>query len=110
MTQADAAPDAKFSLEVVKLLLQVVWADGEVAAEEAEALHDYAVRAGVGRGEIEMLDAGLAGQSPLPAPNLGVLKGRRTEVLRAVQKLLVADERMHEDEEALLGEISALLK
>jgi hypothetical protein len=108
---ANAAPaDATFALEVVKLLLQAVWADGEVAAEEAEALHDYAVRSGVGQTEIETLDACLTGQSPLPPPNLGLLKGRRTEVLRIVQKLLMADERIHEDEEALLGEISLLLK
>src|SRR5690348_8446493 len=102
----DGVSDAKFSLEVVKLLLQAVWADGEVAEEEAEALHDYAVRAGVDRYEIETLDACLAGQAPLPPPNLGLLKSRRTEALRAVQKLLVADARMHEDEEALLAEIS----
>jgi uncharacterized tellurite resistance protein B-like protein len=104
------SPDAKFALEVVKLLLQVVWADGEVASEEAEALHDYAVRSGVGRAEIELLDACLTGDAPLPPPNLGLLKSRRTEVLRNVQKLLMADDRMHEDEEALLADISTLLK
>lgn len=110
MAQEDDASDAKFSLEVVRLLLQAVWADGEVAAEEAEALHDYAVRAGVDRTEIELLDACLAGQAPLPPPNLGLLKGRRTEALRAVRRLLEADDRIHEDEEALLEEISTLLE
>jgi uncharacterized tellurite resistance protein B-like protein len=109
MAPDEAAADPKFALEVVKLLLQVVWADGEVAPEETEALHDYAVRSGVGQTEIASLDACLTGQSPLPPPNLGLLKGRRTDVLRIVQKLLMADERMHEDEEELLGEISALL-
>ncbi len=109
MTGEGVSADAKFGFEVVKLLLQAVWADGEVAAQEAEALHDYAVRTGVTQAEIETLDACLTGQAPLPPPNLGLLKTRRTEVLRVVQKLLRADDRMHEDEEALLGEIASLL-
>jgi uncharacterized tellurite resistance protein B-like protein len=102
--------EVKFAFEVMKLLLQAVWADGEVATEEAEALHDYAVRAGVPQSEIETLDACLTGQAPLPLPNLGLLKPRRNEVLRLVQRMLRADDRMHEDEEALLGEIASLLE
>ena len=109
MSQPEGAPDAEFAFELVKLLLQAVWADGEVAAEEAEALHDFAVRSGVRPSDIESLDGCLAGLAPLPLPNLGLLKTRRTDVMRAVQKLLTADPRMHEDEEALLGEISTLL-
>lgn len=104
-----AAAEGAFAFEVVKLLLQAVWADGEVAEEEAEALHDYAVRAGVGRAEVEMLDACLVGQQPLPPPNLGLLRTRRTEVLRHVHKLVRSDARVHEDEEALIAEVSALL-
>jgi uncharacterized tellurite resistance protein B-like protein len=101
--------DPKLSFEVVKLLLQAVWADHEVAAEEAEALHDYAVRAGVAEAELETLDACLSGQRPLVPPNLGLLKGHRTEVLRAVRKLLASDQRIHEEEEALLATIATLL-
>lgn len=102
--------DPKLSFEVVKLLLQAVFADHEVAEEEAEALHDYAVRAGVSEVELETLDACLAGQQPLLPPNLGMLKGHRTEVLRAVRKLVTSDQRIHEEEEALLDQIAALLK
>jgi uncharacterized tellurite resistance protein B-like protein len=106
---ADATLDPKLSLEVVKLLLQAVFADHEVAAEEAEAIHDYAVRAGISELELETLDACLAGQQPLLPPNLGLLKGHRTEVLRAVRKLLTSDQRIHEEEEALLDQIATLL-
>jgi len=102
--------DPKLSFELMKLLLQAVWADGEVAEEEAEALHDYAVRAGIGKGEIETLDACLAGQQPLLPPNLGMLKAHRTDVLRAVKKLLTSDQRIHEEEEALLDQLSTLLR
>jgi uncharacterized tellurite resistance protein B-like protein len=101
--------DPILALEIVKLLLQAVFADHEVATEEAEALHDYAVKSGVPRGEIETLDACLAGQQPLMPPNLGLLKGHRLEVLRAVRSLLASDQRMHEEEEALLDQIAALL-
>jgi hypothetical protein len=105
----DGTLDPKLSFEVVKLLLQAVWADHEVAAEEAEALHDYAVRAGVLDAELETLDACLAGQRPLLPPNLGLLKGHRTQVLRAVRKLLASDQRIHEEEEALLDTLATLL-
>jgi uncharacterized tellurite resistance protein B-like protein len=101
--------DAKFAFEVTKLLLQAVWADGEVADEEATALHDFAVRSGVELADIETLDGCLSGESPLPLPNLGLLRQRRTEVMRAVQKLLASDQRIHEDEEAILGQLAELL-
>lgn len=106
---SDDDANGPFALEVVKLLLQAVWADGEVAVEEAEALHDYAVRARISQTEIESLDACLVGQAPLPPPDLGLLRGRREEVLQAVRELVLADARIHEEEEALLGEISSLL-
>jgi uncharacterized tellurite resistance protein B-like protein len=109
MSDAAAVEDGAFAFELVKLLLQAVWADGEVAEEEAEALHDFAVRSGVGAAEIEALDACLIGQQPLPPPNLGVLRGRRTEVMREVRKLVTSDARVHEEEEALVAEISTLL-
>jgi uncharacterized tellurite resistance protein B-like protein len=105
----EVALDPKLSFEVVKLLLQAVFADHEVAEEEAEAIHDYAVRAGVPDVELETIDACLAGQQPLLPPNLGLLKNHRTEVLRAVRKLLTSDQRIHEEEEALLTQIAALL-
>lgn len=108
MSRDDSA-DPEFAFEVAKVLLHAVWADGEVADEEAEAVHDYAVRAGVTPAAIETLDACLVGQSPLPVPNLGILRPRRTEVLRQMQKLVRSDRRIHEEEEELIAEVSALL-
>ena len=110
MSGAADASDPKLAFEVVKLLLQVVWADGEVAREEAAALHDFAVRSGVEMADIETLDGCLTRESPLPLPNLGLLRDKRTEVLREVQRLLVSDERIHEEEEATLQQISELLR
>ena len=109
MSVSEARADPEFAFEVTKLLLQAVWADGEVAAEEAAAVHDYAVRSGVEPSAVATLDACLAAGAPLPLPNIGLLRGRRVEVMRAVQKLLASDQRIHEDEEALLHQISELL-
>jgi uncharacterized tellurite resistance protein B-like protein len=109
MTVRASAAEAKFAFEVTKLLLQAVWADGEVADEEAAAVHDFAVRSGVELADIETLDGWLGGEAPLPLPNLGLLREKRTEVMRALQKLLASDQRIHEDEEAILAQISELL-
>jgi uncharacterized tellurite resistance protein B-like protein len=109
MTARPNATESTFAFEMTKLLLQAVWADGEVADEEAEAVHDFAVRAGVELADIETLDACLGGQSPLPVPNLGLLRERRADVMRALQKLVASDARVHEDEESLLRQISELL-
>jgi uncharacterized tellurite resistance protein B-like protein len=110
MSSGTNAADPKFAFEVVKLLLQAVWADGEVNDAEASAVHDFAVRSGVESGDIETLDGCLTGESPLPPPNLGLLRERRTEVMRAVQKLLASDERIHEEEEEILHQISEFLR
>ena len=110
MTTGAEPRDPKFAFEVTKLLLQAVWADGEVADEEATAVHDFAVRSGVELSDVETLDGCLTGESPLPLPNLGLLRERRTEVMRAVQKLLASDERIHEEEEEILHQISELLR
>ena len=98
-----------FALELVKLLLQVVWADHDVAPAEAEALLGFARRSGLSDDEQQSLAAMLSGRAPLAPPNLGLLKARRTEVLRAVKELLLVDLEIAEEEEDLLEQIAALL-
>jgi hypothetical protein len=52
----------------------------------------------------------LTGQAPLVPPNLGLLKQHRTDVLRAVKRLLFSDRELaEEEEEKLLAEIVGLL-
>jgi uncharacterized tellurite resistance protein B-like protein len=109
----DLAPpsisQAAFASELVKLLLQVAWADHDVAPAEAEALLSYARRNGLSEDELASISAMLAGRAPLSPPNLGLLKQRRTDVLRAVKQLLLSDVRVAEEEEDVLGQIAALL-
>ena len=106
---SSAATPKAFALELVKLLLQVAWADHDVAPAEAEALESFARRSGLSQSEQQELSAMLHGRAPLSPPNLGLLKTRRTEVLRAVKELLLVDLEVAEEEEDLLGQIAALL-
>jgi uncharacterized tellurite resistance protein B-like protein len=98
-----------FALELVKLLVQVAWADHEVAPAEAEKLLAYARRSGLTDQDLAGLSAMLTGRAPLVPPNLGLLKERRTEVLRAVKELLLSDLEIAEEEEEVLEQVAALL-
>jgi hypothetical protein len=108
-SDSSVVTDRAFALELVKLLLQVVWADHDVAAAEAEALLSFARRSGLSDDEQRSLSAMLSGRAPLIPPNLALLKPRRTEALRAVKELLLVDLAIAEEEEELLGQIAALL-
>ena len=99
-----------FALEVIKLLLQVAWADDEVAPEEAELLIAQAGRAGLAEEQIAELRTYLSGDAPLPPPNLGRLKERRVEVLRQVKSMLQSDLTVAPEEDAILEQISTLLR
>lgn len=98
-----------FALELVKLLVQVAWADHEVAPAEGEKLLAYARRSGLTDEDLAGLSAMLTGRAPLVPPNLGLLKERRTEVLRAVKELLLSDLEIAEEEEEVLEQVAALL-
>jgi hypothetical protein len=114
MTDAPSRPDVPpgtFASELVKLLLQVAWADHDVAPQEAEALMGFARHEGLEAEELEQLSAMLSGKSPLSPPNLGLLKERRTDTLRAVRELLLSGRAVvREEEEELLAQISSLLR
>ncbi len=111
MSSPPAAPtDGPFAFELVKLLLQVAWADDDVAPEEAEALLAYARKSQLSEDQLELLAACLAGRAPLPPPNLGFLKERRLDALRAVKELLLSDLHVATEEEQILTQISALLR
>ena len=102
-------PPKAFALELIKLLIQVAWADHEVAPAEATALLAFARRSSLPEVELDALQAMLTGRAPLAPPNLGLLKQRRTDVLRAVKELLLSDLQVAEEEEEVLSQIAALL-
>lgn len=109
-TNSSAPGPDMFAFELLKLLLQLAWADDDVAPEEQAALLAYARKHALTSEQVELLEACLAGKAPLPPPNLGFLKERRLDVLRAARELLTSDQTITEEEEAVLAQISALLK
>jgi len=106
---SEPAPD-QFAFELLKLLLQVAWADDDVAHSETEALLAFGQKSRLSAEQLELLAACLAGEAPLPPPNLGFLKTRRLDVLRAVKELLVSDLHVAGEEDTILEQISALLR
>jgi hypothetical protein len=109
-SKPNAVTGEQFAFELVKLLLQVAWADDDVAKEEAEALLAYGRKNLLSEDQLELLSQCLAGRAPLPPPNLGFLKDRRLDVMRAVKELLMSDLTVAEEEEAILEQISTLLR
>lgn len=112
MRVSPAPPDASakvFAFELTKLLLQVAWADHEVAVQERDALIAFARRSGLQESDMAAVTAMVTGRAPLTPPDLSVLKPRRTEVLRAVKELLLIDLQVGEEEEEILSQIAALL-
>jgi uncharacterized tellurite resistance protein B-like protein len=99
-----------FELEVIKLLLQVAWADEQMAPEEAASLLAQAKGLGLTDLHLKELETYLSGQKPLPPPNLALLKGRRVEVLRAVKTMLQSDLRVAPEEDEILEQIALLLR
>lgn len=110
MAQIPSAPTLPgFESELVKLLVQVAWADHEVAPAEAQRLLAFAEQGGISDADRSQLEAALRGDVPLPAPNLGLLRQRRTDTLRAVRQLLFSDQKLTQDEQAIFDQIAALL-
>jgi len=106
---SEPAP-GQFAFELMKLLLQVAWADDDIAHEETEALLAFARKRQLSAEQLELLSACLAGKAPLPPPNLGFLKAHRVEALRAIKDLLTSDLKVGAAEEQILTQISALLR
>jgi uncharacterized tellurite resistance protein B-like protein len=100
----------QFAFELLKLLLQVAWADEDVQREEADALLAFGQKNQLTPEQLDMLSACLAGKAPLPPPNLGFLKAHRLDALRAVKELLVSDRHVGDAEETVLEQISTLLR
>jgi hypothetical protein len=98
-----------FEVEVIKLLLQVAWADEAISSEEATRLLERALEMGLSEAHLAELGTYLRGEAPLPAPNLGLLKPRRQDVMREIRKLIQREGDLSDDESAVLDEIAMLL-
>jgi hypothetical protein len=98
-----------FEVEMIKLLLQVAWADEDITGAEADTLLGRAREMGLTEPQLEELGTYVRGEAPLPAPNLGLLKKRRTDVMREIRKLLQRGDGVSDEESDVLDEIAMLL-
>lgn len=100
--------DASTGLELVKLLLQVAFADNEVSAAERVSL-DGAARRLAGDAGVEVVKAAVDRRERLPPPNMGLLSQHRAEVLKEVARLGAIDG-IHADELDMVATIGGMLR
>lgn len=105
-----AESESRLQAEILRLLLQVAWADDQVADEEVEHILGLARRAQASDEEVATLRACLRGEQTLPPPDLGFLRDHRDQALAAVQDLIAADDRVLPDEERVLAQIREMLQ
>ncbi|MFP2908603.1 TerB family tellurite resistance protein [Pyxidicoccus sp. 3LFB2] len=104
-----ASGDARFHIEVVKLLLQVATSDDRVTREEIEHLVEAARGMSVPLEELAAMTQCLKDGRPLPAPNLGVLRAHPDAVIQAARTLMASDSHVHGDEIEMLRQLRELL-
>ncbi len=100
--------DTVTGLELIKLLLQVAWADDVVTPLERETLDAAATRLAGDAGHA-LLTATLDHHEPLPPPNMGLLARHRADVLKEVARLSAVDG-VHADELDLVAIIGGMLR
>ena len=83
--------DPLFAVEVLRLLVQVAFANDEISPAESVAILGQARARGVPAAEVGRLEAALAGKGPPPAPDLGMLRLHREEVVTLARELAALD-------------------
>ena len=102
-------PESRFYVEVLKLLLQIITSDDQVAPEELEHFWTAARRWKVSAAETEnLIDRLKLGQS-LPAPDMGLLRSRPQDVIEAARALVGSDQHIDSGEIDMLMQIREML-
>jgi uncharacterized tellurite resistance protein B-like protein len=101
--------DPTLNRAIIQLLLQVAWADHEISETEVAHLLGLADRAELAADEIAELRACLAGEKPLPTPDLGLLREHKKKVLLAVGSLMTADDSIASEEREVFDQIREML-
>ena len=99
----------RFNLEVVKLLLKVAWVDQEVDAAEKNMILGAARSWNVPEPELKQLMSRLEQGTPLPEPDLQLLRTGSDDVMTAVRALVLSDGKVKKEESALLKQLAASL-
>jgi len=98
-----------FYWELMKLLLQVAWADDIIAKSERRLVLKLADKLALTKLQVEILEGCLDGKAPLPPPDLALLRDHREEVMQAAKHVAMADRDFAEEEQAMLQGLEAML-
>lgn len=99
----------RFNIEVIKLLLQVAWSDGELERPEAHMVIGLGRSWSVPEPELQKLVEDLRRGNPLPPPDLGLLKSRPDDVLEAARALAYADGKMEMEEAEIISQVAQMI-
>lgn len=99
----------RFNIEVIKLLMQVAWADGDVDDHEAQAILGLGRSWSVPEAELKELRERLTKGDPLPQPDMALLKTRADETIEAVRAIVFADGKLKRDEGQMVKQIAQML-
>jgi uncharacterized tellurite resistance protein B-like protein len=101
--------DPRVEMELIKLLMQVAWADHEVGEEEAKRVFDHARRLNLSQKAQDTMWECLRGTRKLPAPDLGFLRQHAAIAYELAEGLVHADGEVTEDEVDTLAQVKSLL-
>ncbi len=101
--------DKQISVETLKLLVAAAWADHEIAPEEVDYILMLARQTDVSDDVIEMLRRSFEDSGSLPAPDFALLRKHKQLAISAVKQLIAIDNRIVEDEIAMLEAVEKLL-
>jgi uncharacterized tellurite resistance protein B-like protein len=98
-----------FHVEVLKLLLQVATSDDSVDTQEINQILTAARAMSVPLADLDALARCLQKGTPLPAPNLGLLRSNPQAVIEEVKALISSDGSVDSSEIEMLRQIRELL-
>ena len=104
-----ATPPDRLTIETVRLLLYVAWADNEIAPEEYDYLLRMTRNAGMSEADVMSLDAALRDREKLHQPDIAALNPHREEVLAKVRELIKADHHIAPEEDEILYKLASAL-
>jgi hypothetical protein len=96
--------------ELLKLLVQLIWADGEQQEAEVIAVRKAADALGIDLVLRQSLERWLNHAEPLPPPNLALLRTQKVGVLQLANMLLRADGIFTDEEADVLRTLEELLQ
>ncbi|WP_257454717.1 tellurite resistance TerB family protein [Archangium lipolyticum] len=98
-----------FNIEVLKLMLQLAWSDGQLDEREVGLLLGSARSWGVPESEVAALRKALESNALPPAPDLALLRNRPDEVFEAARALIACDGQLQASEQEMLEELRIIL-